>query len=148
MKTKQLAIFSAKSLTRILLSAAIVTLLLATGSANAGKPSSVTPPLNCSNINTDDSNSCNTELFNLCMVINEADSLGNRDRDTMMSKAIGADIKLEQDKPDDAHAKLLRIENKLDSLINAPKTKISTDDADNISGSLINSHMCVDYLDS
>ncbi|MCK4842189.1 MAG: hypothetical protein KAT04_09955 [Methylococcales bacterium] len=65
----------------------------------------------------------------------------------MIGKTIGADIKLDQGKVSDADAKLLNIEDKLDSLIDAQKPKISEGYADHISDKLVASQLCVDLIE-
>jgi len=132
-----------KSISRGLLSVAVA-LLLGTGIANAGKPGPV-DAANCTYFGSS-SNACTSELGTLCAAIEGAGSLKPRDRDTMVSKTIGADIKLEQDKILEADAKLYKIELKLDSLVNAPKPKIIGGDANAISAALTAAQTCVDGL--
>lgn len=109
-----------------------------------GKPDAV-KYLNCGSINVY-SNGCFEELKLLCDEIKYAGSLSSRDSDSMVSKSIGADIKIEQGKFYDADEKLYKIEMKLDSLAGARKSKISKKDLYDISGALMLTQSCVDDL--
>ena len=64
----------------------------------------------------------------------------------MVSKTIGADIKLEQGKESEADAKLHLIDTKLDSLLDARKPKISKKDYDAIDNELVDAQICVDIV--
>ena len=88
---------------------------------------------------------CNDELHTLCGVTDAA-TLKDRDRDTLVSKVLGAAVKLSQFKPLEADQKLADYETKLDSLINAPKPKISEGDANSLSSELVSARMCVDAV--
>lgn len=122
-----------------------VAMLLGASVANAAKPGPVAKA-NCNYFLTSPNVSCTDELSDLCKAIESAKSLKDRDRDGMIGKTIGADIKLEQYKTSDADAKLVNIEEKLDSLANAPKPKIDEDDANAISEALTPAQTCVDKL--
>ncbi|HEY5680020.1 MAG TPA: hypothetical protein VIS55_08145, partial [Pseudomonadales bacterium] len=63
-----------------------------------------------------------------------------------VSKVIGAQIKIEELKFDEASGKLGEIEAKLLALYTAPKQKISDTDEELISGALLVATGCVDYL--
>lgn len=89
---------------------------------------------------------CFTELDALCTATQDAASLKNRDRDSLIGKVVGASIKLSQDKVGDSVAKLADYERKLNQLIDAPKPKISGGDADSLSGALISAQLCLDTL--
>ena len=121
---------------------AIVGLLtLMAGSAMAGgKPGAEAPK--CSDMMA---NSCSLTFALLCTATADADSLKARDRNGLVSKVLGAAIKLNQGKTPDADQKLQNYEDKLDAL-DAPKAKISDEDADALSEALIPARSCVDKL--
>lgn len=134
----------------IMLGAASLALALGAGIATAGGKPPAVDLVNCATLNDAPyvSNACNIELVTLCSAIDvaNASSLGDRDRDTMVSKVIGAAIKIDEEKFDDAYGKLYEIELKLDSLVNAPKPKITEADAGSITDELIPAQGCVDAL--
>ena len=142
-----------KTFSVVSVSVATALALSATG-AFAAKPGSPTLPA-CAVYYTDNAAEyCNDEpefeLQALCIAIEDAGppdgSLKDRDAATMKSKDYGAVIKINEEKYEDAASKLMDIEYKLDQLVNAAKPKISEDDADAISGALIDAQLCVDAL--
>ena len=125
------------NVTRPIAFAGLLTLMA--GSAMAIKPGADLP--DCAKMV---SNSCSLQLQALCDATDAAISLRDRDRNTLVSKVLGAAVKLTQGKADDADEKLYKYELKLDSLINAPKAKITDGDADAISLVLTPAQTCVD----
>lgn len=111
-----------------------------------GQPALAAPPaaVTCSDLVT--GVPCFTQLDELCAATEAAESLTSRDRDTLISKVVGASIKLGQDKVEDAVAKLGDYEIKLNQLIEAPKAKLSSADADTLSSALISAQLCLDIL--
>jgi hypothetical protein len=96
------------------------------------------------------SSACTTQLEALCAATDAAGSLKDRDRNTLVSKVLGAGIKLTQGKVDQADEKLGDYESKLDQLIatqaSPGKEKINDDDADALTLALITAQGCVDSL--
>jgi len=134
-----------KTINTMLLAGFLVLSFVST--ANAGKPLPV-ELVNCDYFGSS-GNVCTTDLAALCDAIDGAGSLKDRDRNTMVSKTIGADIKLEQDKESEADAKLHRIETKLNSLPNVDKpskSKISGADFVVIDSALSVAQICVDIV--
>lgn len=117
-------------------------LLLGPGIASAIPPGSDSPQ--CADLASPIQ--CEDQLANLCAATGLANSLKTRDRDTLVSKVLGAAVKLDQGKPLDADQKLEGYESTLTSLINAPKPKISEDDANSLSSALTSARMCVDTI--
>lgn len=99
------------------------------------------PAATCYDVETTES--CTAELAGLCAEIESSESLKQRDIESMISKVVGASIKLNQDKAADAEQKLAEIGEKVDTLATAPKSKISDDDANAISGALTAAELCV-----
>ena len=127
------------NVTRLIAFAGLLTLM--TGSALAG------PTKTCADVVT--SGWCDTELVALCTATDDAGSLKDRDENGLISKVVGASIKLVQGKIPDADQKLGDYEAKLDQLAstsNTPKAKISEEDADDLSDALIEAQLCVDAL--
>jgi hypothetical protein len=129
------------------------------GSASAVKPGSeaeqlciyVVPDIACNGIDT----GVDDLLDQLCNAIDAAGpqpdpdddgSLKQRDRDTMVSKVIGISEKIADGKIDDAQDKALALLTKFNSLVTAPKRKISITDATNIFAELDPAKACVDGL--
>lgn len=115
-------------------------LLLTAGPSFAGRPQ---PAVTCADMVPGD---CEAELTSLCAGTEAAGSLKGRDRDGLVSKVVGASIKISQEKILDAEQKLADYELKLTSLGDAPKPKISEEDADTLSGLLIGAQICVATL--
>jgi len=129
--------------------ACALSLLLAATPANARGP--FDDPIDCSQVVP--GISCNDTveyglLSKLCAAINVAGypPLKDRDRLGMISKVIGASIKIDEFKFDDADRKLYQIETKLGELEGATKPKINPDDADDIGYALMYAQTCVDSL--
>lgn len=119
-------------------------LMAITAPANALPPG--TPSPTCDDLKANIA--CHDELALLCAATDAATSLKSRDRDTLVSKVLGAGTKLSQGKVDDANQKLQNYEDKLNALIDPPggKAKISPGDADTLMERLIAARMCVDDL--
>lgn len=115
-------------------------LLLTAGASFAGGPS---PAVTCAELVP---GACDAELSDLCAATEAAGSLKDRDRDGLVSKVVGASIKISQEKILDAEQKLADYEFKLTSLGDTPKPKISEEDADTLSGLLIGAQICVATL--
>lgn len=64
----------------------------------------------------------------------------------MVSKVIGATLKINQGKPGEASTKLDNIEDSLTANFTATKQKVSDEDYDAISGALTPAQSCVDGL--
>lgn len=127
------------------LSALFISVALTSMSANAGKPTGISPP-KCETID-DTEVSCQPELSTLCDTIMDMyldikfGKLKDRDREGIAGKSIGSYLKEEQGKLDEAEGKLGEIEAKLAKL--ADSNKISEDENDSISAALIPATQCL-----
>ena len=120
---------------------AISLVLGAVGNASAGGK----PPAELACTDVPAADACSVELDALCAAIEGGATppLKARDKNTMISKDIGAAEKINQDKKDDALTKLGQILSKVDELENAPKTKIAQGDADAIGDAAMAAVTCV-----
>ena len=89
---------------------------------------------------------CISELESLCIATENAGSLKNRDRNALVGKVLGANVKLVQDKVDDGGAKLDDYDRKLNALNEARKPKISEDDFGTLLEGLLAAQLCVGSL--
>jgi len=113
------------------------------GGAQAIKPG--TEPPTCDDVLV--GVACSVELDALCAAIDDSGApLKQRDIDTMISKVVGASVKIDQGKLIQAGEKLGDIQSKLDQLTGAPKAKIAEADADAIQAALNAAELCVDGL--
>jgi hypothetical protein len=108
-------------------------------SAMAGKPAPVASATCVDVLPT----SCDAELASLCASIDGADSLTQRNKDGMISKVVGASLKMTQFKGTEAESKLGEVGTKVDLLADAAKPKISETDASAISGGVNAAEICV-----
>ena len=156
MKIRNLAV-TLLDVTRLIAFAGLLTLMA--GSALAVRPDS--EPLYCADLDSASDCYVDDEYFvsvpmlkALCDATDDAaDALfhstpqsfpiKDRDREGLVSKVLGAGIKLSQGKTEDAEDKLSEYEVKLDQLDNALKPKITDDDADALSAALYNAQLCV-----
>lgn len=123
----------------------LLSLTLGITPANAGKPDPV-GAADCSYFDENAPASCADQLIDLCAAIEANTSLKTRDEEGLIGKTIGAGIKINQDKFNDATTKLDQIGSKVSSLADATKPKISEDDADLISSKQTDAELCVDGL--
>lgn len=72
-----------------------------------------------------------------------AESLGYKDEATLTSKALDAQVKLAEEKPVDALAKLQEYQQKLDSLITIAKPKVSDADYQTLAPLAADATACV-----
>jgi hypothetical protein len=86
---------------------------------------------------------CGIKIADLCGAIEKADSLKQRNIDGMISKVVGASIKMNQYKGTEAEYKLGEVGTKVDILADAAKPKISDDDANAISAGVNDAVTCV-----
>ena len=73
-------------------------------------------------------------------------TISDKDRATLLSKLDGADVKIDQAKFCDALLKLTDFRNTVNSLLNAPKPKISQDDANTLLAGVNDAIACVQDL--
>ena len=127
--------------TRLIAFAGLLTLMAGSALAGGPDPDCIDLASECFVVNPD--GTLRPTLANLCEATKDADSLKGRDRDGLISKVLAAGSKLAQGKTGDADQKLQNYEDKLDSLVNATKPKISEADANALSPKLIDAQMCV-----
>jgi hypothetical protein len=73
-------------------------------------------------------------------------TISDKDRATLLSKLDGADVKIDQAKFCDALQKLTQFRDAVNSLLNAPKPKISQDDANTLLAGVNDAIACVQDL--
>ena len=73
-------------------------------------------------------------------------TISEKDRATLLSKLDGADVKIDQAKFCDALQKLTQFRDTVNSLLNAPKPKISPDDANTLLTGVNDAIACVQDL--
>jgi len=76
----------------------------------------------------------------------EGVTISDKDRATLLSKLDGADVKIDQAKFCDALQKLTDYRNTVNSLLNAPKPKISAEDANTLLTGVNDAIACVQEL--
>ena len=128
---------SSKFFTRSTLSIVFgLSLLFTTGLANAVPPPK--PQLECEDLTA--ANFCDDQLGALCLAIDGAESLSQRDESSMKGKVEMAALKINSGKFENADKKLDNIDDKLDN------PKISESDAMAISFAVMQAQLCLASL--